>query len=262
MINVSDFENYIKNNFSNVIYDIKVVDNTDYINGHLDYLREIGLSEPNSDSRILFNQINFSNSCNFNNVYIYCIPKVPQNEYKNFNKFLSIGLKNKIKDYINPIKILTSEIVFQDPVYVAVGLGVASSDEIFEKTLYPEIVSETKLVINKTPKSYANNSLIIDNVYTVFSNFFNDQNMGKKIDVEYINNSLLAINGIESFSTERVVNGQTISINGLSFIVYNPIYYSGSEDIKIISQSLILPFFKASYYVDYDELKRNIVIKE
>ena len=262
LINVTDFENYIKNNFSNVIYDIKVVDNTDYVDGHLDYLGKIGLSEPNSDSRILFNQINFSNSCNFNNVYIYCIPKVPQNEYRNFNKFLSVGLKNKIKDYINPIKILTSEIVFQDPVYVAVGLGVASSDEIFKKTLYPEIVSETKLVINKTPKSYANNSLIIDSIYNVFANFFNDQKMGKKIDVEYINNSLLAINGIESFYTQRIVNGQTISINGLSFMVYNPVYYSGSEDIRIITQSLILPFFKASYYVDYDELKRNIVIME
>jgi len=262
LINASDFENYIKNNFSNVIYDIKVVDNTDYVDGHLDYLRSIGLSEPNSDSRILFNQINFSNSCNFNNVYIYCIPKVPQNEYKNFNKFLSIGLKNKIKDYINPIKILTSEIVFQDPVYVAVGLGIASSDEILEKTLYPDIVSETKLVINKKSKSYANNSLIVDSVYNVFSNFFNDQKLGKKIDTEYINNSLLAINGIESFFTQRIVNGQTISTNGLSFIVYNPVYYSGSEDIQIITQSLVLPFFKASYYVDYDELKRNIVIIE
>ena len=157
---------------------------------------------------------------------------------------------------------MTSEIVFQDPVYVAVGLGVASSDEIFKKTLYPEIVSETKLVINKTPKSYANNSLIIDSIYNVFANFFNDQKMGKKIDVEYINNSLLAINGIESFYTQRIVNGQTISINGLSFMVYNPVYYSGSEDIRIITQSLILPFFKASYYVDYDELKRNIVIME
>jgi hypothetical protein len=261
LVNALDFQNYVKNNFSNVIQDIRVVDNTSYVSEHLEYLRQIGLSEPNLDSRILFNQVNFSNSCNFNNVYFYCIPKVPQNGVINLNKFLSIGLKNKIKDVVTPIKILTSEIVFQDPVYVGVGLGVASSEEIGENALYPEIISETKLVITKKSQSFVNNSTIIDNIYNVFSSFFNDQTLGKTIDVEYINNAILSINGVESFSTQRTVNGQTLSINGLSFMIYNPVYYGGNEDIEIITQSLVLPFFKAPYYVDYDELKNNIVIE-
>ena len=261
LVNALDFQNYVKNNFSNVIQDIRVVDNTSYVSEHLEYLRQIGLSEPNLDSRILFNQVNFSNSCNFNNVYFYCIPKVPQNGVINLNKFLSIGLKNKIKDVVTPIKILTSEIVFQDPVYVGVGLGVASSEEIGENALYPEIISETKLVITKKSQSFVNNSTIIDNIYNVFSSFFNDQTLGKTIDVEYINNAILSINGVESFSTQRTVNGQTLSINGLSFMIYNPVYYGGTEDIEIITQSLVLPFFKAPYYVDYDELKNNIVIE-
>jgi hypothetical protein len=261
LINSTDFENYIKNNFSNLIQDVKVVNNTDYVEGHLQYLNEIGLSEPNLDSRILFNQINFSNSCNFNNVNCYCIPKIPQNETANFNKFLSVGLKNRIKDSLNRIKILTSEIVFQDPVYMEVGIGVASSDEINNKRLYPEIVSESKLVIKKKGQSFISDSSIVENIVNAFKSFFDNQTLGKTIEIDKINTSILGINGIESFFTKRVVNGETIVINGLSLMVFNPIYSAPKEDIQIINQSLILPFFKSPYYGNYDVLKGNIVIE-
>lgn len=261
LINSTDFENYIKNNFSNLIQDVKVVNNTDYVEGHLQYLNEIGLSEPNLDSRILFNQINFSNSCNFNNVNCYCIPKIPQNETANFNKFLSVGLKNRIKDSLNQIKILTSEIVFQDPVYMEVGIGVASSDEINNKKLYPEIVSESKLVIKKKGQSFISDSSIVENIVNAFKSFFDNQTLGKTIEIDKINTSILGINGIESFFTQRVVNGETIVINGLSLMVFNPIYSAPEEDIQIINQSLILPFFKSPYYGNYDVLKGNIVIE-
>jgi len=261
LINSTDFENYIKNNFSNLIQDVKVVNNTDYVEGHLQYLNEIGLSEPNLDSRILFNQINFSNSCNFNNVNCYCIPKIPQNETANFNKFLSVGLKNRIKDSLNQIKILTSEIVFQDPVYMEVGIGVASSDEINNKKLYPEIVSESKLVIKKKSQSFISDSSIVENIVNAFKSFFDNQTLGKTIEIDKINTSILGINGIESFFTERVVNGETIVINGISLMVFNPIYSAPEEDIQIINQSLILPFFKSPYYGNYDVLKGNIVIE-
>jgi hypothetical protein len=260
LINALDFENYIKKNFSNLIQDVKVVNNNDYLENHLQYLNELGLNEPNLDSRILFNQVNFSNSCNFNNVYCYCIPKIPQNETANFNKFLSIGLKNKIKDFLNPIKILTSEIVFQDPVYLAVGLGVASSSEVNNNRLYPEIINETKLIVKKRGQSFVSNNLIVESIVNVFRRFFDDQKLGKKIDLENLSSSIYSINGVESFSTERTVDGQKITIDGLSMLSYNPVYSAPNEDIRIINQSLTLPFFKAPYYENYDVLKGNIVV--
>jgi len=261
LINALDFENYIKNNFSNLIQDVKVVNNSDYVEGHLQYLNEIGLSEPNLDSRILFNQVNFSNSCNFNNINCYCIPKIPQNETANFNKFLSIGLKNKIKDTLNPLKILTSEIVFQDPVYMEVGIGTASSEEISNDMLYPEIVSETKLVVKKKSQSFVSNSSIVENIVNAFRNFFDNQSLGKSVEMDTINASILSLNGVESFTTERMVNGQNIVINGLSLIMFNPVYSNPKEDIQIINQTLVLPFFKAPYYGNYDVLRQNIVVK-
>jgi hypothetical protein len=261
LVNASDFENYIKKNFSNLIQDVKAVNNESFINGHLNYLNKLGLSEPNMDSRILFNQINFSNSCNFNNVNVYCIPKIPQNEVSNINKFLSIGLKNRIKTSIDAIKILTSEIVFQDPVYMGFGLGVSSLEEITNKNLYPEIIDETVFKIKKKTQSFTSDSLIRENVVNVFKDYFDDQTLGKKIDVEYLTSQLFSINGIDSFSTERIINGQNISVNGLSFLSYNPIYFGPNEDISIITQSFVLPFFKAAYFTNYEKLKNSIVIE-
>jgi hypothetical protein len=261
LVNATDFENFIKKNFSNLIQDVKVLDNNTYVTEHLGYFENLGLSQPNLDSRILFNQVNFSTSCNFNNINIYCIPKVPNNENSAFNRFLNIGLKNKIKDTLSPLKVITSEIVFQDPVYVSVGLGVSTSEEIGNKVLYPEIISETKFIVKKTNQSFISDNLIRENIVNLFKGYFEDQKLGKKIDLDYLNSNIYRINGIESFRCERIINGQNISINGLSFLVYNPIYSNPEEDIQIITQSLFLPDFKASYYENFDVLSKNIIVE-
>ena len=261
LITNSDFENYIKKNFSQFIQDVKVVNNEAYMSQHLNYLKDLGLSEPNLNSRILFNQVNFTSSCSFNNVYIYCIPKIPQNENTNFNKFLNLGLKTKIKEDISRIKILTSESVFEDPVYMAVGLGVSTAEEISRKRLDPSIISDTRLVIKKNPQSFTSDNLIKENILNLFRKYFEDQKLGKKIDLEYLNGSIFKINGVESFYTERTINNQNVTINGLSLMVYNPIYSAPEEDIQIITQSLALPYFKASYYDNFDVLSNNIIIE-
>lgn len=261
LINNTDFENFIKKNFSNLIQDVKVVNNDTYISQHLGYFDSLGLSQPNLDSRVLFNQVNFSNSCNFNNVYVYCIPKVPRNDTTNFNNYLNIGLKNKIKDSLDPIKIITSEVVFQDPVFMSVGLGVSNSEEISNKLLTPNIISETKLIIKKTNQSFISDNLIRENIINLFSNYFSDQKLGKEIDLDFLNSNMYRINGIESFACERMINGQNIRINGFSFLIYNPIYSNSNEDIQIITQSLFLPYFKTSYYDDFKILEKNIIIE-
>lgn len=260
LISAKDFENYIFKNYSNLIEDVKCVDNNDYINEHLKYLDSIGLSQPNLDSRVLFNQINFGTSCNFNNIYIYCVPKIPQNN-KNYNKFLNLGLKNKLKRDLDSLKVITSEIVFQDPVYMSFGLGIATPEEINTKKLYPEIENETQLIVKKEKNSFVNNSLIIENILNVFSSFFNDKKMGKSIDIDIINTNLLKINGINEIKTQRTVNNQLIYSNGISFIAYNPIYSEGNEDIFFLNQTITLPFFKTSYYSDLNVLKNNIIIE-
>jgi hypothetical protein len=261
LINNSDFENFIIKNFSNLIQDVKVVNNNAYVSEHLNYFNNLGLSQPNLDSRILFNQVNFSNSCNFNNINVYCIPKTPQSDKTAFNNYLNIGLKNKIKEDLDRLKPITSEIVFQDPVFVSVGLGVSTSEEINQNTLYPEIISETKLIIKKTNQSFISDNLIRENIINLFLDYFKDQKLGKKIDLDYLNSNIYKINGVEFFACERTINGQAIRIDELSLLVYNPIYSNSNEDIRIITQSLYLPYFKASYYDNLDILGKNIIIE-
>jgi hypothetical protein len=260
LINSSDFENYILKNFSNLIQDVKAIDNTTYTNEHMKYYFDLGLSQPNLDSRVMFNQINFGNSCSFNNINLYCIPRVPQNENAVYNRFLNLGLKNKIKDMITPLKVITSEIVFQDPVYVSLGLGVATTEEITTKKLYPEIISETKLHVNKTNQSFISNQALTENIINLFKAYFDNLQLGKYVNIDQLNSSLYQINGVDSFYTQRVFNNQNITVNGLSFLIHNPVYNSPNEDIFITTQSIQLPYFKSVSYEDYDVLRKNIII--
>ena len=103
--------------------------------------------------------------------------------------------------------------------------------------------------------------MIKENILNLFRKYFEDQKLGKKIDLEYLNGSIFKINGVESFYTERTINNQNVTINGLSLMVYNPIYSAPEEDIQIITQSLALPYFKASYYDNFDVLSNNIIIE-
>jgi hypothetical protein len=56
----SDFENYVKTNFSNLIHDVKVVNNWAYLTGYLKYFYDLGISNPNnvSNEQDIFNNNN------------------------------------------------------------------------------------------------------------------------------------------------------------------------------------------------------------
>jgi hypothetical protein len=144
---------------------------------------------------------------------------------------------------------------------MAFGLGVSSLEEVNNRNLYPEIIDETILKIKKKTQAFTSDSLMIENIVNIFKNYFDDQALGKKIDLEYLNGQLFSVNGVESFSTERTVNGQTISVNGISLLTYNPIYFAPEEDISIVTQSFVLPFFKAAYFSDYEKFKNSISIE-
>lgn len=91
LITSEDFTNYISKNYSNIISSARAINNWDYISGHLKYYFDLGVDKPNMQSRVLFNQVKFSDSCNFNNVYIYAVPKL--------EKLTSITTR---ANYLNP----------------------------------------------------------------------------------------------------------------------------------------------------------------
>lgn len=265
LITTSDFETFIKNNFSNVLNDVKVVNNWEYLAEHVRYLYNIGLEVPSNDSRVLFNQVTFADSCDFNNIYVYAVPKLQNsnmNSTKLRNNFLATGLKDKIINDLLNVKMTTSEIVMMDPVYVAVGLGVASNEEISNKLLTSDIISETKLVIGRSPNSRYSENEVKNQAVNILKEYFSVENskLGQFINLDYLTSKIFNIPGVTSVSCTRVVNGQQITRSGLSLLVFNPVYSEPGEDITVINQSITLPYFKIPYIYSPDNIFSNIEI--
>jgi len=263
LITTSDFETFIKSNFSNLIDNVKVVNNWDYIAEHMRYYYNIGLKSPSNDSRVLLNQVTFSDSCDFNNIYVYVVPKIKKiNSAQTYNNFLSIGLKDYIARGLQETKMATSEIVMMDPVYTAFGIGVASNAEINNFILTPDIIKESTLVISRSPSSRFSETEIKRQVFNIVSEYFAPGNteLGQLVNLDFLTTKILEIDGVVSISCKRTINGVETLRNGLSFLVFNPVYSGGKEDIQVITQSLPLPYFKLPYLHNVDSFISQIEV--
>ena len=256
LVTLEDYENYIKTNFSNFIVDVNAVNNTQYLDTHIKYYYDLGLSNPRLESRVLLNQVQFANSCDFNNIYLYAVPRLQQTStLAQRNNFLTTAQKELITNSLNSTKTCTSETIIMDPVYVTVDLGLRHT----ETTLTPSVADNTVLYIVQEDISRANSDDIIEKTISVFKEYFNIQNtkIGSIIDISGISSSILNINGIATFYLSRTDHPGTIS-EGLSLIVWNPVY--DTQDIKLISQNLQLPSFKYPFYNNLEGLTNKIKI--
>lgn len=263
LITTDDFELYIKNNYGNIINDVKVVNNWEYLSEHVRYLYNIGLKSPNTDSRVLFNQVTFADSCDFNNLYIYLVPKLQKySSTQTSSNFLATGLKDYILQGVQNIKMATAEAVLMDPVYMAVGIGAASNSEIGNKLLTPDLINQTRLIVGRSPNSRFSANEIKRQIVSILTDYFSPKNvkLGQKIDLDYLTTSILNIEGVTELNTVRTVNEQEISRTGISLLVFNPIYNDPGEDIEIISQSYILPYFKIPFLYNAETLLTQIEI--
>jgi len=263
LITSEDFTNFVNANFSNIINDVKVVNNWEYLAEHVRYLYNLGLKSPNQDSRVAFNQLAFADSCDFNNVYIYIVPKLQKtNSLQTNTNFLATGLKTNITNALQDVKMMTAEIIMMDPVYIAVSLGVGTAQEINSKLLTTEIANETYLVVGRSPNSRFNEIEIQQKVYAIFSNYFDVQNnrLGQSIDVDLLTRNILDIEGVTSVVTSRTVNNQAINSSGLSLLMWNPVYSNSKEDITITTQPVTLSYFKIPYFYNLTNLLNYIKV--
>jgi hypothetical protein len=259
IVTLDDFKSFISANFSNVLLDVNVSSNSEYISEHLTYLYNIGLKQPQLDSRVLLNQVTFSDTCNFNNVYVYCVPKILQTNDFNFQRcYLNLGLKDQIINKTKAYKMPNVNVVVQDPVFMGVGFGCATSNEIVEKTLETSIIDETMFFVKRKENSNISIQEIKNKTKKVISDYFSFENsrLGQTIDLQFITQKLLSIDGVDSFYTQR---GNT-TMPGLNLLFFNSVYNSSDEDISIISQNIKLEFFKIPFWFKQETLEKNISI--
>lgn len=257
LITSEDFINYINKNYSNIIASTQVVNNWDYISGHLKYYFDLGVAKPNIESRVLFNQVKFADSSNFNNVYVYAVPKlVKTSSVTTRANYLNNAQKQLLLNDLQDVKLTTAELIVNDPVYVEVDLGVKSPSE----TLTPSIGDDTFLVINRSVTSKKDATLLKQLVSETIINYFatTKDNLGLLVSITDLTNQILAIDGITNVTTQRTVDEQVYTTPGISLLIYNPVYpYS---DINIFTQNVKLPYFKYPYLKDALNFINKVVV--
>jgi hypothetical protein len=248
-----DYENYIKANFSQLVHDVKTVNNWQYVSDYLRYLYDLGLTNPNKESRVLYNQVYFGDSCNFNNIYAFVIPKTVQESFDFFN-FLKASQKEFIQYNIRDQKTLSTEVVLMDPVYMSVGFLVPK----IGVDLNTADLTNNKLTIVKNEESRRNDTSITKDVVNVFKNYFSRENLflGQVIDVNLLTKELLDISGVKTFYTTRT-DDTTINYEGLSLAIWNPIYLN---DFSLTTKNTTLPYFKVPFLNDFNNFENYIEV--
>jgi len=257
LITAEDYKNYLDANFNSILGSVKVVNNWDYLAQHIKYYFDIGIEQPNMDSRILFNQVKFSDSCNFNNIYVYAVPRLEKTTSLTTRaNYLNSAQKQLIINNLNNTKVVTAEIVINDPVYVQIDLGLQAPGE----TLDPTISDTTYLQITRSVTSKRNPEAIKKEISEIFRKYFStsNDNLGLLISLTSLTNSIKAIDGISDIKTIRTVNGTTLEVPGVSLMGYNPVY--PFKDINIIAQDTQLPFFKFPYLNNQLEFINKILV--
>jgi phosphotransferase system IIB component len=249
-VTTSDYEIFVKNNFANIINDVKVLNNNSYTNEHLRYLYDIGLTNPGQDYRVLYNQMAFADACNFNNVYVYVLPKATKLITNNYVNYLTPAQKQLIISTLNDKKTLTSEVIIMDPVYKAVTIGLGEN----AVDLADITSSRLRIILQRSTKVPA--SVIKSQVQGILETYFNpiDITLGFTVSVTDIASEILALNGVKEVQT---VNGN-LAVNGVSFIVYNPSY--PQNDITSTTKNFTVQTFQTVYLDNIDEIMTRVEV--
>jgi len=249
LVTQQDYQTFVSTNFANFISDVKVFTNWDYTGKYLKYFNDIQVS-PTEFRQILLNQVLYSDACNFNNIYICAKPKTSQGSTL---KYLLPAQKEAILSNVNPLKVMSTEVTFVDPIYKAVSFGIPSVNGV--------VASEAQFaqfqVVRNTTSRRSDNS-ILANVGAVFNNFFNPSNfkIGGAFDYASLLSSILSVDGVTKVRTLRADTGDVYE--GLSFFMWNPTF--PTLDIQQVTSSPIIGEFEVVYFNNLSSILSNISI--
>ena len=95
-------------------------------------------------------------------------------------------------------------------------------------------------------------------MYLYLVDYFNSENMklGQKIDISKITSDILGLGGVKSLKT--VNTAEDSYFNGLSFVIWNPLFEGADENF--INQNTTLEYFKFPYLFSPNNLINKIEI--
>jgi hypothetical protein len=255
LVTESDYEAYVQKNLANVVNSVVVVNNDSYINEYIKYFYDICV-DPNKVNRVLINQINFADACDFNNVNVFCVPKFTATRDGYYPPYLSESFKNLLVDTTDDRKMVSNTVVPRDPIYMAFGLGYTDSPDI-----NLNVLNETYLYIVRPSTNKINKDTISARVAAAIAAFFEPSNnkLGQQLNFSTLMNDILSIEGVKRAYTKN--ESRDSFIETISFLSFNPVYET--SDISIINQDITLPYFKFPYlYSPFSISSRIKVIDE
>ena len=220
---------------------------------------ELGLTDYSLETNALFNQYYFADSSNSNNIYLTIVPNLRKNKsVVTRSNYLSPALKEKIQNEIENYKLLNSEIMFIDPMYLNLDFSLQFSGET--STLNYKDYTEVHIV--KEARALVNDEDLKSKVYNSIINYIENLKLGSTIDVRFLNNEIEKIPHIKSIKTVRTDIDSNVKINsvpGLSLCVFNPIY--NGRDKKTIDTRLVLKPYQIPYIENAQKIKDKIKIE-
>jgi len=253
LVTKDDFRNFLKTNFGNFVHDVHIANNWDFLQGRMQYLYNLGLDNPMSDTPVLYAHSQFADACNFNNIYITALPKTSITSINNA-PVLSNSQKQTMMASMRPRKLMTSEIVFLDPVYMAVGIGVSKSNTNPNAS---DTLNSVLSILRDGKSSRPNNDIKNDIVNIITNEFLiSNRSLGDTINITDLTNRILSVGGVKKVYTKRTDTGE--KSEGLRMIIYNPIY---PQDVSLVTNNTDLSDFQFAFFENISNLASRIEIE-
>lgn len=252
LVTTTDYSAYVLKNFSNIVSTVSIANNKQYVEEYLKYFYNIGLEKPNDNNQVLMNQVSFHDTCDFNNVYVFGVPKISPVINETTPNSLSTALKHSIINKLNTQKMITQNIVVADPIYTAFSFGIVNTTE----NVTIDVKDTTYIVVTKKQNSVLSKEQIKTMVYQKIVDFFDSESvvLGQLLDFNQLVVDILSIAGVDSIATKR----GDVSVQKLSFVYWNPNYTTA--DVHITSQNIQLPFYKFPFLFEKSKIVNNIIV--
>jgi len=259
LVTNEDFNSFLRKNFSNILDSYNVVNNKTFIQKYIQYFYDLGLDTPNEDPRFLFNQVKFSSSAELNNIYLFTVPKIRNVDEDNTLSFLTLSQKNSIINSLEDKKLVTMEIIPQDPVYMGFNLGLEKNNT---EKISKDFIDDTFLVLKRKISERVSEESLKQQTDLIFKNYFKSLKLGETISLNDLKVSILSLNGVDRIFTRRIDPSDGTTLNetpNISLVGFNAIY--SDLDIKIYSNDTVLEFFKYPFLFN-GNIRNNIIVED
>jgi hypothetical protein len=256
-VSSADYIAFLSKNFTSIINSCSVINNQEFVSTYIKYFYDIGLEQPNTDERVLFNQVTFNDACDFNNINIFVVPSIAAISNETTPNVLPVAQKQTIKNFFNNIKCETHNITVNDPIYVSFAFGLPFIDE----PLTVSIKDTTKLKVKRAANSILSKEQIKTQVGAIITNFFALKNneLGQLMDFNTLNIDILNIPGVSNIEIVRTLNDSTITTEKLNFIYWNPLY--PNVNVNTTAQNIRLQKFQFPFFYELTKQLANIIVE-